>query len=191
MRPSNRVWSAVIAIVITACVSPPLASQSLPPVSELRIVDNAGTSGQQCGAEHVAARLAQLFEAISEGASGIAEEYFGDERGAPFRWFSFTEFYVEPSKHFVTYSADRLDAHFGERHAGGYRLRLRGVTFNRRDGGLLHFGPVEFDFLAPGAAAVPGTVYSGTGKGAYHCPTESFSVLSLGAQGDARDWSPF
>lgn len=188
--PTCRLVSAVAAIVIAACAASSLASQSLPPISELNVIDNAGTTGRRCDARHVAERLGRLFNAISQGEPGIAEEYFGYGRGGPFRWFSFTEFYAEPREHYVTYSLDNLNGHFAARRAAGQHMRLRGVTFNRLDD-LLHFGPVDFDLVTPGSVGATRIVYSGTGKGAYHCPTEAFVVLSLTAGGQASGWSPF
>jgi hypothetical protein len=179
-RPVSRSGFAVIALVAASCSSPRPAAESLPALPTPRIVDNAGTSGAQCDAQYVAARPDQLFEAISEGKPNIAEEFFGMGRSARFQWYSFTEHYADPPRHFVTYSPDSLNEHFEERHAEERRLRLRGVTFNRRDT-YLHFGPVDFDYLTPGSAGGPSVVYEGTGKGAYSCPTDSFVVLSLGA----------
>jgi hypothetical protein len=71
-----------------------------------------------------------------------------------------------------------LNDHFTRRHDAGQRMRLRGVIFNRRDN-LVHFGPVDFDFVVPASRGTDPAVYEGTGKGAYHCPTESFALLSL------------
>jgi hypothetical protein len=169
-------------------------AQTLPAVSELKITGIEGTPA--CNAQHVATRLAQLFEAISDGDTGITDEYFGPNRsgpfvefgapyigyvGGPFVWFSFTELGVLPQNHYVTYSMDDLKDHFIARHAAGQRMRLRGVRFNRRTGDLLHFAPVEFDFLKRDASDTQWVVYAGGGKGAYHCPTGTFAVLSLTA----------
>jgi hypothetical protein len=181
--------------VLASCTpSALILAQTLPAVSELRITGIEGTP--LCKAEHVATRLAQLFEAISDGHTGITEEYFGPNRfgpfvafgapyigygGGPFRWFSFTELGVLPPNHYVAYSRDDLKDHVRARHAAGQRMMLRGVRFNRHTGDLLHFGPVEFDFLTRDASDAQWVVYAGGGKGAYHCPTGTFAVLSLTA----------
>ena len=184
MKAVGQLVVLSMGIVITVFSSPPLAAQNAPSISGLRIIDNTRMSMEECSARHVAKRLAQLFEALSQGDPDVAEEFFGHGRGAPFRWFSFTEFYADPPVHFVTYSSDSLDVYFSERHAAGYRLRLRGITFNRYDGSLLHFGPIAFDFVGANAADRTAAGYAGSGKGAYHCATASFAVLSLVARSE-------
>jgi hypothetical protein len=133
-----------------------------------------------CDHGRVEERLAALFDAISRGEPDIAGRFFAHGRDAPFQWFSFTQLHRDTPNHFVTYSRDSLEARFAHHFAAGDRFVLQGVQINDMRAGALHFGPAHFLFHD---GTDRGPARRGAGKGAYHCDTESFIVLSIGTGG--------
>lgn len=140
-----------------------------------------------CDAATVERRLTELFAAISNGEGDIPERFFAYGKEAPFQWYSFTERHLGIQDHYVTYSRDSLAQKFAGVGDSSVRMVLRSVTVNRFGMGALHFGPVEFDFFDGSNNSEGQRGYSGTGKGAYHCTTESFIVLSLGTRSPKAD----
>lgn len=115
----------------------------------------------------------------------LVDEYFGRQDGAPFTWYSMMEVGktdIEKNQ-FVAYTWDNLAGYFDQRHQQHEQIKLRKVQFNAWEAGrgLVHFGPVELsrhaDNLSPGLG---GSESIASGKGAYHCATKAFVVLSLG-----------
>ena len=174
-RAFNRsVFALLATLVITMEVSAQV--QLSPPVARSVTIS---ASAKVCDPAAVKTKLAALFEAISSGESGIARRFFAYGQEAPFQWYSLTQFHTGTKNHFVTYSRDSLEARFAQHQAARDRFTLHEVTFNGERDSAIHFGPVEFSFYDGAHSAPAGQGYPGTGKGAFHCPSQSFIVLSL------------
>ena len=126
-----------------------------------------------------------MFAAINRGEPKVVDEYMGKNRHAPFEWYSITE--VDPSRpdkknHFVAYNLDDLATYFNRRQEQNERLQLLSMKFNGWESarGIVHIGPIELtrhaDDLPEGLGGPERRV---TGKGAYHCKTQAFIVLSF------------
>lgn len=115
---------------------------------------------------------------MSKGDASVVDEFFGRSRGAPFQWYSMTG-----SQHFVAYNWEDLADYIAQRHDQGEQLRLRSMRFNgwEKARGLVHLGRITAERTAKDLEEDEAEV---EGKGAYHCETRAFVVLSLGVQSD-------
>ena len=153
---------------------------------EYLVTGNADGAPNGCGPQEIAGRMVEMLDAINRGDTKLlVDEYFGREAGAPFEWYSITEVGKTDieKNHFVAYTWDDLADYFDQRHQQHEQMKLRSVQFNSWDAGrgLVHFGPIELsrhaDDLRPGLGGFESIAL---GKGAYHCATKAFIVLSLG-----------
>ena len=170
------------ALCLSNCGVRPTPDDSL--LENILVTGAAEGAPAGCSPEEVAQRIVQMFEAVNRGDPNVVEEFFGRESRGPFQWYSMDEFgRTEADKnHFVAYTLDELDLYWLERYWQHERLQLRSVEFNGWEGarGLVHFGPIvlsrQADDLQPGLG---GPERLAEGKGAYHCKTRAFVVLSL------------
>ena len=179
---------AAIALLIACALS--LNSCGLRPTPDDSLLGNVLVTGAAegapagCSPDEVTARIVEMFAAVNRGDPNLVDEFFGRQSQAPFQWYSMDEFGKTEAEenHFVAYAWDELDAYWPERYRQQERLQLRSVQFNGWEGarGLVHFGPIvlarQADDLRPGLG---GPESLAEGKGAYHCGTRAFVVLSL------------
>lgn len=151
---------------------------------EYTVTGQADGAPEACRPDDIADRAAAMFDAISRGDLNVVDEYFGKRRDAPFQWYSMTERGTQEAdnSHFVAYNLNDLAEYFMQRHEHNERVQLRSIQFNNWDAarGLVHFGPIEMtrqaDNLPPGLGGPERLAH---GKGAYHCETQAFVVLSV------------
>lgn len=161
--------------------TPPLPPSGTPTTSDYVVTGQADGAPAGCSPADIAARAAAMFAAISQGDEQVVDDYFGQQRAAPFQWYSMTE--TGPTEadknHFVAYTLDDLTAYFTRRYAHPEQVRLHQIAFNGWEAarGIVHFGPIALTRQADDLPAGDGQV---DGKGAYHCATHAFIVLSLG-----------
>jgi hypothetical protein len=137
-----------------------------------------------CGMQDIADRMVKMLDAINRGDTDLVDEYFGRRSQAPFQWYSMTIVRNDDTviDHFVAYTWDELDAYFKLRYEQHEQKQLLNMQFNGWDSaaGVVHFGPIEIyrqaDNFAPGLLLSEGIV---SGKGACHCETRAFIVLSF------------
>jgi hypothetical protein len=150
------------------------------------VTGNADGAPIGCSPQDVASRIVEMLDALNRGDTNkLVDEYFGRKEKAPFEWYSMTEFGKTDTEknHFVAYTWEDLARYFEQRHQQHEQMKLRWVQFNAWDAGrgLVHFGPLEVtrhaDDLSRGLG---GSESIASGKGAYHCDTKAFVVLSLG-----------
>ncbi|MGA9531970.1 MAG: hypothetical protein WBR18_04575 [Anaerolineales bacterium] len=142
----------------------------------------------ECGPNEVAEQLADLGSAISHAELNRTMEFF---RGGPFHWYSMSEASTSETnkRHFVAYTLDDLEAYFIGRFTHDEHWALKELQVNSWDAerGLVHFGPVHIrrtaDDLPEGLG---GAAHLAEGKGAYHCVSKTFAVLSLGMDVDQQ-----
>jgi len=145
---------------------------------------NADGAPLGCGMQDIADRMVEMFNAINRGDPDLVDEYFGRRTQAPFQWYSMTIVRNNDTviDHFAAYTWDELDVYFKLRHQQHEQMRLLNVQFNGWDPatGVVNFGPIEIlrqaDKFAPDLLLSEGIT---SGKGAYHCGTKAFIVLSL------------
>jgi hypothetical protein len=150
------------------------------------VTGNADGAPIGCSPQDIASRIVEMLDVINRGNTNfLVDEYFGRKEKAPFEWYSMTEVGKTDTEmnHFVAYTWDDLASYFDQRYQQHEQMKLRWVQFNAWDAGrgLVHFGPIEVtrdaDDLRPG---LDGSESIASGKGAYHCDTKAFVVLSLG-----------
>jgi hypothetical protein len=172
---------AVLTSALAACQSSGRATVSTETVSAPILPSSVQVSGQAdgappgCSPQDVANRLIELFDAIGRGDPNVVPDFFD---GPQFAWYGIGEANmpggVEKNR-FVAHSLEELPAYFTQRHEKHEQVTLRELQVNgwEPERGLVHFGPVvlyrEADDLRGMAE----------GKGAYHCETQTFAVLSL------------
>lgn len=134
----------------------------------------------ECTMSAAASRIAEFFIAMNSGSPNIAESFFGRRPTAPFVWFAFSD-EVTGLGYGTRESPGGLNAHFAKRHLSGNRWVFRGAEFNgwvpEREGiGFLLF----FEYHLPNTESGTQTVQLAFGKAELHCPTFTFTVMSLG-----------
>lgn len=135
-----------------------------------------------CRPDQVAERLAQLSQAINEKDSALVMDFF---RGGPFQWYSMGEAGTATTseRHFVAYTLNDLEGYFVERFAQDENWEMKELHVNGWESArrLVHFGPVRISRTANDLPQELGGADNLTeGKGAYHCGSATFIVLSLG-----------
>jgi hypothetical protein len=139
----------------------------------------AAGAPEDCSPEQVAARLDQLGQAIS--AKDIDQVLiFFDE--SPFQWYSIDEAPTSAAQGFTAYNLADLEAYFLERFAQDEEWALVELHVNDWESArkLVHFGPVHIRRTANDLPPeLDGSENLTDGKGAYHCNSGTFIVLSL------------
>ena len=134
---------------------------------------------EDCSAEQVAARLDQLGQAISVQDIDRVLTFFDE---SPFQWYSIDETPTSEAQGFTAYNLADLEAYFLERFAQNEKWELVELHVNSWDSArkLVHFGPVHIRRTANDLSPDLGELENLTdGKGAYHCDSQTFIVLSL------------
>ena len=179
----------LLSLTISACRSrtaPATIAQAPSLIPEKYVVTGqADGAPQGCSPHEIAQRADSMFDAITRGDPNVIDEYFGKKRDAPFQWYSMTV--SDPNdtdqNHFVAYNLDELSEYLGQRYEQHEQVALQSVQFNgwEEARGVVHFGPIiitrRADDLKPGLG---GPEDLALGKGAYHCETQAFIVLSFG-----------
>jgi hypothetical protein len=169
----------VITLLVLLMVLSSSCRAATPPNANYVVTGNADGAPTGCSPQDIARRIVEMFDAINRSDPNVVDEYFGRKASAPFEWYSMTEV---GQNHFVAYKWADLVTYFDQRYQQHEQLQLRSVQFNAWDAdrGLVHFGPIELTRhaadLKPGLGG-PDSIASG--KGAYHCGTKAFVVLSL------------
>ena len=175
----------VITLLVLLIVFTSSCSKATTPTHENYVVTgNADGAPTGCSPQDIARRIVEMFDAINRGEPNLVDEYFGRKDKAPFEWYSMTETGKTDAdkNHFTAYSWDDLAAYFEQRYQQHERMQLRSVQFNGWDHGrgLVHFGPIELTRHADDLRlGLGGSESIASGKGAYHCETKAFVVLSL------------
>jgi hypothetical protein len=128
-----------------------------------------------CGVPEVGQRLLDFASAFNDRKPETAETFF-DSR-APFAWYSAPE--GAPKETIAVYSADDLPKYFEQRYAQNETLQFKRINVN---GWEAERGVVHFDFTVNRQAddLNRGISVDVVGKGALHCATKSFVVISIG-----------
>lgn len=180
-----------VAVLATACSrgtdSPPTTASAHSP-EEYTIAGETDGAPRGCDTRTVASRVAELFEAISTGAPNIEERFFARGRtDVLFHWFSFSDS-INDIAFSTTSSPEDLDTYFAKSYSSGSRLVLRGIDFigwiaEREAVGLLIFFEHYISNQATGGEAMRRAF----GKAEYHCPSATFTVMSVGIP-DEEQW---
>ena len=146
------------------------------------VIGTADGAPEDCSAEKVAEQLDQLGRAINEKDLNLVLEFFD---GGPFQWYSMGEAATSTTseRDFVAYTLDDLEAYFSEQFEQDENWELVELYVNSWDAGrgLVHFGPAHIRRTANDLSDELGGADNLTeGKGAYHCASKTFIVLSLG-----------
>ncbi|MBN2502486.1 MAG: hypothetical protein JXB38_17010 [Anaerolineales bacterium] len=139
---------------------------------------------EDCRPEQVAARLDQLGQAISTQDIGRVLTFFDE---SPFQWYSIDEAPTSTAQGFTAYNLADLEAYFLERFAQDEKWELVELYVNGWDSArkLVHFGPVHIRRTANDLPLeLEGSENLTDGKGAYHCESQTFIVLSLVMEGE-------
>jgi hypothetical protein len=179
----------IALLLVLAWMTAGCSQATTPNRTEYLVAGSADGAPVGCSPEDIARRMAALLEEINRGDPGVVDEYFGRKSMAPFRWYSMTEGGETDAekRHFVAYSWDDLAVYWEQRYQQKESLQLRSIDFNgwEQERGVVHFGPIVLarhaDDLRPGLG---GPESIAQGKGAYHCATQAFVVLSLGMHED-------
>jgi hypothetical protein len=181
--PTDDPVASVSSDTTSALPAPTTASASDSNYAEHVLVSgDAEDAPVECRPTAVAQRLSSLFAAINQADPNIVPDFFG-KQGQLFQWYSMTEFRTSDrdKRHFVAHNLDDLATYFTQRYTQHEHLQLQQVNVNSWDSarGLVHFGPVV---VLRAADDLPPGVHQTEGKGAFHCETLTFVVLSLTTQ---------
>ncbi len=131
-----------------------------------------------CGVPEVGQRLVDFASAFNDGKPEAAETHFTSR--APFAWYSAPA--GDPKEATAIYSTDDLPKYFDRRFAQNETLQFKQINVNGWEAGR---GLVHFDFTVNRRAddLNHGIGVDVVGKGAFHCATQSFVVISIGDSG--------
>ena len=141
---------------------------------------NGGSSA--CTVWDVTHKLTALFDAIHRGNPNVVNEFFRGQDEFAFEWYSMSAVVANnpPKDNFVTHHLDELDTYFKNRFRKHEYIHLASVQFHGFRGSLVDFEVIKFtrsaDDLQFGGRTAQ---YTGYGKGAFDCTTQTFVVLRL------------
>ena len=151
------------------------ADPSRQALDDVLITGQASGAPEGCGVREVSQVLLDFAYAVHDGDPEAALTYFNSQ--APFAWYSAPD--SDPAAPTAIYSTSDLPKYFERRHAQNEILQFKQINVNGWEAGR---GIVHFDFIVNRQAddLNNGIGLDMTGKGALHCQTQSFVVISIG-----------
>jgi hypothetical protein len=179
-----------MSLLISACSSPtnPPEAQAVqessgsharPPLKRSAAVSGSADGAPAgCGVPDVAQRVQDFATAFNGANLKLLSTFFSNQ--APFAWYSAPEGAENSGKqNMAIYDPNELPAYFQRRQAEREQLDFIRIQINRWEPGrgLVHF---EFTVNRQADDLNGGQVQEIIGKGAFHCKTRTFAVMSIG-----------
>ena len=182
---NTRFISAIagLALCLSSC------SSDAPAPPHVTVKGSAPGAPADCGMDHLIDQLQQLGQALSDQDLEQSISLFDADH---FEWFSINQ--SSPSSQDRTtqtaYDLPSLRILIQDRFERNETWALQEVQVGSWDAqrNLIHFGPLVFD-LSSDPEAQSNTEedsWKTFGKGAYHCPSRSFAVLSLSLEQETK-----
>lgn len=151
------------------------ASPSTPTPDAVVVTGEASGAPQGCGVQEVGQLLLDFAEAFRASDPEAVLTFFSSQ--APFAWYSAPD--SDPAVPTAIYSTNDLPKYFERRRTQNEMLQFKKIKVNGWESqrGLVHF---EFVVNRQADDLYNGTGLDVTGKGAVHCQTKSFVVISIG-----------
>ena len=171
MNHSISSFALIVLVWLSACSGSGGAS-STPTNTAVVIMGQAPDAPAGCGVQEVVQRLLDFAEAFNRQDPQLGNSFFSER--APFAWYS-----APGGDQTTIYSPKELATYFEHRYAQHERLNFKRIQVNGWEAGR---GLVHFEFAVNRQA---NDIYAGAaqeviGKGAFHCVTQTFVVISIG-----------
>ena len=169
----------IMALWLSACSSPATSGNpSRQAGNDVVVTGQATGAPDGCDVQEVAQRLLEFADAFNRDDPQFVPMFFSDR--APFAWYSAPD--GDPTagtQGTDVYSTKELPAYFERRHAQHEQLFFKEIQVNGWEAqrGLVHF---EFTVNRQADDLHDGAAQDVMGKGALHCQTQTFVVISIG-----------
>jgi hypothetical protein len=170
----------ITALWLSACSNPATSSSPNRQASDdVVVTGQASGAPDGCGVEEVAQRLLDFADAFNRNDLQVVPTFFSNR--APFAWYSAPDGNpTAGAQGTAVYSTKDLPAYFERRHAQHEQLFFKEIQVNgwETQRGLVHF---EFTVNRRADDLNGGIARDVIGKGALHCQTQTFVVISIGS----------